>query len=66
MSTVAVVTDSCASIPEPMIQAFDIRWVPYCIHRGKDVLSDLITSKSRSDGWARSKSPMCTLQRKKR
>ena len=45
MSTVAVVTDSCASIPEPMIQALDIRWVPYYIHRGKEVLRDLVTAQ---------------------
>ncbi len=45
MSTVAVVTDSCASIPEPMIEALNIRWVPYYIHRGKEVLRDLITAQ---------------------
>ena len=48
MSTVAVVTDSCASIPEPMIQALDIRWVPYYIHRGKEVLRDLVTAQRAS------------------
>jgi len=43
MSKVEVVTDSCASIPEPMIEALDIHWVAYYIHRGKEVLRDLVT-----------------------
>lgn len=43
MSKVAVVTDSCASIPERMIEALDIQWVAYYIHRGKEVLRDLVT-----------------------
>ena len=43
MSNVAVVTDSCASIPESLIQALRIRWVPYYIHRGQEVLRDLVT-----------------------
>jgi DegV family protein with EDD domain len=43
MSKVAIVTDSCASIPESLIQALNIRWVPYYIHRGGEVLRDLVT-----------------------
>ena len=43
MSKVAIVTDSCASIPESLIQALKIRWVPYYIHRGQEVLRDLVT-----------------------
>lgn len=43
MSKVAVVTDSCASIPERLIEALDIQWVAYYIHRGKEVLRDLVT-----------------------
>lgn len=43
MSKVAVVTDSAASIPEQMIEALDIRWVAYYIHRGQEVLRDLVT-----------------------
>ncbi|MBN1886529.1 MAG: DegV family protein [Thermoflexales bacterium] len=39
---VAVVTDSCASIPEQLIEALDIHWVPYYIHRGQEVLRDLV------------------------
>ncbi len=45
MSKVAVVTDSCASIPERMIEALDIHWVAYYIHRGKEVLRDLVTAR---------------------
>jgi len=43
MKTVAVVTDSCASIPENLIDELDIHWVPYYIHRGAEVLRDLVT-----------------------
>ena len=43
MSKVGVVTDSCASIPEPMIEELDIHWAAYYIHRGKEVLRDLVT-----------------------
>jgi DegV family protein with EDD domain len=43
MGTVAIVTDSCASIPETMISSLNINWVPYYIHRGKEVLRDLLT-----------------------
>jgi DegV family protein with EDD domain len=43
MPNVAVVTDSCASIPEALIDALQIWWVPYYIHRGKEVLRDLVT-----------------------
>lgn len=43
MSRVAIVTDSCASIPESIIDALNIHWVPYYIHRGREVLRDLVT-----------------------
>jgi DegV family protein with EDD domain len=43
MGTVAIVTDSCASIPESIISSLNIHWVPYYIHRGKEVLRDLLT-----------------------
>jgi DegV family protein with EDD domain len=43
MSKVAIVTDSTASIPESLIEALKIRWVPYYIHRGHQVLRDLVT-----------------------
>jgi DegV family protein with EDD domain len=43
MSNVAIVTDSAASIPESLLQALNIHWVPYYIHRGQEVLRDLVT-----------------------
>lgn len=43
MSQVVVVTDSCASIPEEMLKRLNIRTVAYYIHRGREVLRDLIT-----------------------
>ncbi len=43
MSHVAVVTDSCASIPEELINQLHIRTVAYYIHRGQEVLRDLVT-----------------------
>ncbi|MCJ7703711.1 MAG: DegV family protein [Anaerolineales bacterium] len=43
MSKVGIVTDSCASIPEKLIKKLNIRWVPYYIHRGTEVLKDLVT-----------------------
>jgi DegV family protein with EDD domain len=43
MSTVAVVTDSCASIPEYLLEQLKIQTVAYYIHRGQEVLRDLVT-----------------------
>ena len=43
MPKVAVVTDSVASIPDKFIQELDIHWVAYYIHRGKEILRDLVT-----------------------
>ncbi len=43
MTNVAIVTDSTASIPEPLIEELNIQWVPYYIHRGNEVLRDLVT-----------------------
>src|SRR5512139_3480790 len=43
MSSVAVLTDSCASIPETMLTQLNIRTVAYYIHRGQEVLYDLVT-----------------------
>ena len=45
MSRVSVVTDSCASIPQHMLESLDIEWVAYYVHRGKEVLRDLVTVK---------------------
>jgi DegV family protein with EDD domain len=43
MPNIAVVTDSCASIPENIIQQLYIHTVAYYIHRGQEVLRDLVT-----------------------
>lgn len=42
MTRVAVVTDSCASIPESLLSELDIHVVAYYIHRGGEVLRDLV------------------------
>ncbi len=41
--TVAIVTDSVATIPDELIESLGICWVPYYIHRGTEVLRDLVT-----------------------
>ena len=43
MKKVAVLTDSTASIPEGMLKELNIRTVAYYIHRGQEVLRDLVT-----------------------
>lgn len=43
MSQVAIVTDSTASIPESMLEELEIHTVAYYIHRGQEVLRDLVT-----------------------
>jgi len=43
MPTVAIVTDSCASLPESFIADLNIHWVPYYLHRGSEVLRDLVS-----------------------
>lgn len=43
MTTVAVLTDSCASIPEHLLERLHIRTVAYYIHRGQEILRDLVT-----------------------
>ena len=43
MANVAVLTDSTASIPEEILQRLHIRTVAYYIHRGQEVLRDLVT-----------------------
>ena len=43
MTQVAIVTDSTASIPEPMLKELEIHTVAYYIHRGQEVLRDLVT-----------------------
>jgi DegV family protein with EDD domain len=43
MSTVAVVTDSTVSLPESLLTSLNIHTVAYYLHRGSEVLRDLIT-----------------------
>jgi DegV family protein with EDD domain len=43
MSNIAIVTDSTASIPEAMLKELNIHVVAYYIHRGTEVLRDLVT-----------------------
>lgn len=43
MTNVAVLTDSCASIPEYLLERLHIRTVAYYIHRGEEILRDLVT-----------------------
>jgi DegV family protein with EDD domain len=43
MSRLAIVTDSTTSIPERMLDELKIHTVPYYIHRGAEVLRDLVT-----------------------
>lgn len=45
MSQVAIVTDSTATIPDEMLKSLNIHWVPYYIHRGNEVLRDLVSIK---------------------
>jgi DegV family protein with EDD domain len=48
VTPIAVVTDSCASIPDSLIDSLNIFWVPYYIHRGKETLRDLDTIETSS------------------
>ena len=43
MSQFSIVTDSTCSIPEPMLEELNIHTVAYYIHRGSEVLRDLVT-----------------------
>jgi len=43
MTNVAVLTDSCASIPEALLERLHIHTVAYYIHRGQETLRDLVT-----------------------
>lgn len=43
MANIAVLTDSCASIPEDLLESLHIRTVGFYIHRGTEVLRDLVT-----------------------
>lgn len=43
MSQVSIVTDTTASIPEEILQRLNIHTAAYYIHRGREVLIDLVT-----------------------
>jgi DegV family protein with EDD domain len=43
MANIAVVTDSTASIPEHLLESLHIYTVAYYIHRGQEVLRDLVS-----------------------
>src|ERR1700690_1301850 len=43
MANVAVLTDSVASLPETFLENLNITTVAYYIHRGEEVLRDLVT-----------------------
>lgn len=61
MAEVVVVTDSCASIPAEMLHSLRIEWVPYYIHRGKEVLRDLVTARADEFySWMRSATTLPT------
>jgi fatty acid-binding protein DegV len=42
MPIVGVLTDSCASIPEALIEELCIEVIPYYMHRGLETLRDLV------------------------
>ncbi|GAB4533048.1 MAG: DegV family protein [Anaerolineae bacterium] len=39
---IAVVTDTCASIPPDLVESLQIEIVPYYLHRGQETLRDLV------------------------
>jgi DegV family protein with EDD domain len=43
MSKVAVVTDSTACIPQPILEELNIHWLSYYINRGEESLRDMVT-----------------------
>src|SRR5512147_75003 len=43
MPRTAILTDSVASIPETLIKSLHIEMVAYYVHRGQEVLRDLVT-----------------------
>jgi DegV family protein with EDD domain len=42
MPIVGILTDSCASIPESLIEELGIKVVPYYLHKGQETLRDLV------------------------
>lgn len=43
MAKVGIVTDSVACIPDQLMADLEIRWIPYYLHCGDEVLRDLVT-----------------------
>ncbi len=43
MAKVGIVTDSVACIPDQLMADLEICWIPYYLHRGDEVLRDLVT-----------------------
>jgi len=43
MNPVAILTDSCVSLPKALLEELKIKQVAYYIHRGQEVLRDLVT-----------------------
>ena len=43
MPRVAVLTDSTAGVPEALLESLKIKTVAYYLHRGQEVLRDLVT-----------------------
>jgi DegV family protein with EDD domain len=48
MTEVRIVTDSTACLPEGIVDKLKISWVPYYIHRKKEVLRDLVSAQAES------------------
>ncbi len=42
MTTVGIITDTSASIPQPLVEELGIELVPYYIHRGLETLRDMV------------------------
>lgn len=51
-SPVAVITDSCASIPDRLVAELNIEIVHYYVHRGKEIIKDLVDmTREEFFGW---------------
>lgn len=51
-SPVAVITDSCASIPDRLLAELNIEIVHYYVHRGKEIIKDLVDmTREEFFGW---------------
>jgi DegV family protein with EDD domain len=51
-SPVAVITDSCASIPDRLIAELNVEVVHYYVHRGREIIKDLVDmTREEFFGW---------------